>query len=164
MEESMGGSTLGSSGSPGIEASDIGLALRQLNLSFRLYERHLAHAMHLKPTEYQAMEHILDGGGALGPLELASRLDLAAGTTSELLDRLQHLGHVVRDRDDNDRRRVRLAPTPSATAEIFSAITPAVSEIAQLASRLDPAEQVVICRFLAEVSAALTSHALRPLD
>jgi hypothetical protein len=43
------------------------------------------------------------------------------------------------------------ASTPSATAEIISAITPAVSETDQLASLFDPAEQAVICRFLAEV-------------
>lgn len=161
MGESADAATSATTERTRVEAGEIGYALRELSQSFRLYERHLAHLMQLKPTEYQAMEHILDGGGTLGPLELSARLGLAPGTTSELVDRLQNLGHVVRNRGEDDRRRVNLAPTSAATGRIVAAISPALHDLGLLAEGFPPAEQEVILRFLREASATLTSHASR---
>lgn len=141
-----------------IDPRGISGALRELSLSFRRYDRSLAQQMLLKPTDYQAMEHILEGGGTLGPLDLAGRLGLAPGTTSELLDRLEQQGHVIRDKDDHDRRRVRLAPTASTVAKIITAISPAATELDQLAAQFEPHEQEIISRFLLRATATLDAH------
>ncbi|MES2094798.1 MAG: MarR family transcriptional regulator [Actinomycetota bacterium] len=139
-----------------LRPDELSFALRELSESFRAHDREMASRMNLKPTEYHAMEHILDARGTLGPVELAARLGLAVGTTSELLDRLQHLGHVQRHRDDGDRRRVRLTPTSAVTGAIIKAITPAIHAMDEVARQYTDEERAVILRFLQEVSAAIS--------
>lgn len=146
------------SGADGIDAPAIVFALRELSQTFRQHDRHLAETMRLKPMEYHAMEHILDGRGALGPIELSTRLGLAAASTTELLDRLQQLGHVLRERDESDRRRVKVAPTPEATRQILMAISPAIGDLSDVVEQFDPAEQAVILRFLTQISDTLRAR------
>lgn len=140
------------------EAQAVSDAVRELSLCIRDYERHLAALMRLRPMEYQAMDHILDGRGSLGPRELAHRLGLAPGTTTEMLDRLEQLGHVVRARDENDGRRVKLAPTVETTQQIVAALTPAMHDLGMVAERLEPAERDVVLRFLREAGQAIAAH------
>ncbi|MBK4348972.1 MarR family winged helix-turn-helix transcriptional regulator [Lacisediminihabitans changchengi] len=141
-----------------LRPDELSFALRELSERFRAHDRELASRMNLKPSEYYAIEHILDARGSLGPAELASRLGLAAATTSELLDRLQQLGHVERHRDSGDGRRVRLTPTESAISAVIAVISPAVHAMDQVASQYTAEERAVILRFLQQTSAALTSE------
>lgn len=104
------------------------------------------------------MEHILGARGGLGPVELASRLGLAVATTSELLDRLQNLGHVDRQRDQGDGRRVRLAPTASTVSAIIAAIAPATAALERVGARYTSEQRTVIASYLNEVIAALASE------
>lgn len=142
-----------------VAGNAISEGLRELSESFQLHDRALAGRMGLKPQEYRAMAHILMGGGQLGPVELAARLGLAAPTTSELIDRLEHFGHARRQPDPNDRRRVKLSPTESAITAIVAAVAPAVRETDRLADDFTPAEQETIVRFLAAASAAFRDRA-----
>ncbi|WP_214367119.1 MarR family winged helix-turn-helix transcriptional regulator [Pseudonocardia sp. H11422] len=50
------------------------------------------------PAEYQ--------GTPLTPGRLGERLSLSSGATTAVVDRLEHLGHVYRTREEADRRRV----------------------------------------------------------
>ncbi|MEU3272506.1 MarR family transcriptional regulator [Saccharomonospora sp. NPDC006951] len=68
-----------------------------------------AHGMHR--TDLNAVAVIMDAakdGRALSPTELANALHLSASATSSLLDRLETAGHIRRDRNGKDRRRVEL--------------------------------------------------------
>ena len=158
MRESQNTQPTSTPGRPTPQGTDVNFALRELSLAFRAHDRDLAAQMNLKTQEYVAMEQILDGRGQVGPVELASRLGLAVPTTSELLDRLQKLGHVERHRDESDGRRVRITPAPGTVAAIVQAITPAMELLSRVAEQYSPAEQQVIVRFLREVTAALTSE------
>lgn len=46
--------------------------------------------------------------------ELAARLGLGAPATTGLVDRLEHAGHVRRERDPHDRRKVTIVMEPKA--------------------------------------------------
>ncbi|CAA9354351.1 MAG: Transcriptional regulator, MarR family [uncultured Frankineae bacterium] len=48
----------------------------------------------------------------LGPPELSARLGISSGSGTELVDRLEQAGQLVRQRDTEDRRRVLLQMTP----------------------------------------------------
>lgn len=100
------------------------------------------------------MEHILQSRGSLGTVDLAGRLGLAVPTTTELLDRLEDAGHVVRQRDERDGRRVRLAVTGTTTAAIVATIAPMISELDTVVDSFTPEEQAVILRFLGDAARA----------
>lgn len=54
------------------------------------------------------------GGHPITAGELASRLGLGAPATTGLVDRLEHAGHVRRERDPHDRRKVTIVMQPRA--------------------------------------------------
>src|ERR1041384_7613970 len=63
-----------------------------------------AHALH--PTDMTALNLIMTT--PMTPGSLAKALNLSASATTSVLDRLERAGHVVRERDPEDRRRVEL--------------------------------------------------------
>ena len=65
----------------------------------------------LHSTDFQALVHVMDAEGRgrpLSPGELGQALSLSSGATTAVVDRLERAGHVRRDRDPCDRRKVRL--------------------------------------------------------
>lgn len=65
----------------------------------------------LHSTDATALVEILyaeDKGAPLSPTRLSERLGLTTGATTNLLNRLEKLGHVVRTREHADRRIVTL--------------------------------------------------------
>lgn len=162
-EPTENGTGSASSSSSPVRASEVSYALRELSESVRHHDRAMAQRMRLKPQEYQAMEHILDAAGDLGPVDLATRLGLAVPTTSELLDRLESAGHVLRQRDARDGRRVRLVPTASAIAAIVAEITPVLGELDELVDNYSSEEQAVILSFLQDAARTFQDR-IQPTD
>lgn len=142
-----------------VQGNALSEALRELSESFLVHDRALANRLGLKPQEYRAMAHVLSSGGDLGPVDLAARLGLAAPTTSELIDRLEQLGHARRRPDPHDGRRVKIEPTESAINAIVAAVAPAVRDTDRVAESFTPTEQETIVRYLAATSAALRERA-----
>ncbi|MGW5647014.1 MarR family winged helix-turn-helix transcriptional regulator [Saccharopolyspora sp. NPDC003752] len=65
----------------------------------------------LHSTDAAALVEILyaeDKGTPLSPTRLSERLALTTGATTNLLNRLEKLGHIVRTREHADRRKVTL--------------------------------------------------------
>jgi DNA-binding MarR family transcriptional regulator len=93
--------------------SDIGdqviVALRRVIRAVDLHSRTLVESHGL--TGPQAL--ILKGleGGSLPAGELASRVNLSQGTVTDILNRLEKRGLIIRIRDTQDRRRVRIQLT-----------------------------------------------------
>ncbi|MHC5796052.1 MarR family winged helix-turn-helix transcriptional regulator [Lacisediminihabitans sp. FW035] len=133
----------------------LAFALVALKDAFRASDRHIAAQLDLKPQEYLAMVHILEGRGELGTVELSTRIGLAVPTTTELIDRLQRFGHVERRRDLSDGRRVQVAPTQSAIAAIIGAIGPSMGDVDRITKSYTPGERELIARFLTEVTDSL---------
>src|ERR671932_2615494 len=90
-------------------------ALRALQGAIGEAELALARRMHLNPTDLSAMGHLAFAEDSLGTGELTSRLGISPAATTELVDRLERAGHVLRRRDESDRRREPVTPTPSGT-------------------------------------------------
>ena len=77
--------------------------------------QHIGHAfagLHgLNPTDLQALIAVMDAellGDPITPGRLGEQLNLSSGSVTALIDRLERAGHIRRDRDTADRRKVLL--------------------------------------------------------
>ncbi|MEV4094679.1 MarR family winged helix-turn-helix transcriptional regulator [Streptosporangium saharense] len=124
----------------------------------RMGERFAAgHALH--PTDVRALICLLDAdrtGTPATPGTLGAQLGLNSAGTTAVVDRLERLGHVRRERDTRDRRRVLLKVEENAIALGWGFFGPLIREIVTVMGRFDAAEQATIERFLGDVHEAVT--------
>ncbi|MFF3667308.1 MarR family winged helix-turn-helix transcriptional regulator [Microtetraspora malaysiensis] len=114
------------------------------------------HALH--PTDVRALICLLDAartGAPATPGILGAHLGLNSAGTTAVIDRLERLGHVRRERDTQDRRRVLLKVEESAVALGWSFFGPLIHEIVAVMGRFDAAGQATIERFLGDVNEAV---------
>jgi len=90
------------------------------------------------------------------PSELAERLNMSLPAASQMVDRLFKLGFLTRREDEADRRRKRLAVTPSAEKLLDKLVRARAAEYATGTARLSPALR-------RELASAL-AKAVRELD
>ena len=93
--------------------------LRAITVELDLFGAELAARNGLHSTDVRALVHLLDAAGAgitAMPGWLGTQLELNSVSTTALLDRMQRLGLVGRERDPHDRRRVLLSVEPNAIA------------------------------------------------
>lgn len=97
--------------------------------------RDLARSMGIHVSDAVAVAEILWGeatGTPLSPARLAERTGLTTGTTATMINRLEAAGYVTRNREDADRRIVRLRLTDQArsqTERFFRPIGEAVDQV-----------------------------------
>ncbi|SFR30019.1 DNA-binding transcriptional regulator, MarR family [Lentzea waywayandensis] len=103
-----------------------------------------AHALH--PTDMTALNLIMTA--PMTPGTLAKALNLSASATTSVLDRLERAGHVIRERDPDDRRRVELQVLDRATALAATFFQPLAREYASVWNDMSDAERQVVARFL----------------
>jgi DNA-binding MarR family transcriptional regulator len=114
-------------------------------------EAALARRMGLGPSDLAAMTHLASARQPVGPGWLSARLGLTPAAATELVDRLEKVGHVSRQRDHNDRRRVNLIPTGSSLNQVHGQLLPLLDAIDAAAGEFSADERAAIRRFLAEV-------------
>lgn len=122
--------------------------LRHLQTAMGEAELALARRMRLGPTDLAAMSQLAFATHAVGPGWLSHRLGMTPAAATELVDRLERAGHVARERDTDDRRRVRLVPTASAIEEVGGRLEPLLRALDATAVEFSDTERLVIRRFL----------------
>src|SRR5689334_11260158 len=116
---------------------DVATALRRLLASTHDVENTLANRLGLGVTDVVALQHLVDHPD-VGPVDLAHLLRIRSASATALVDRLEAAGHLSRTPHPTDRRRVLLAPTESATAEVVGVLAPLLGAIAALVDDLTP--------------------------
>jgi DNA-binding MarR family transcriptional regulator len=134
-------------------------ALRQLQVAMSEAQQALGRRLRMFPTDLAAMSHLAASPGAMGPTDLAGRLGLSPGATTELVDRLERAGHLVRERDLADRRRVRLTASESARVEVMDRLGALIDGLDELAEEFDDDERAVVRRYLERAIAVYRSYA-----
>jgi DNA-binding MarR family transcriptional regulator len=112
----------------------------------------LARRMRMNPTDLSAMGHLTFAEESLGTGELTGRLGISPAATTELVDRLERAGHVLRRRDEVDRRRVRLSPSPSAITEVLGQLMPLLDRLDAVAEQLSDEDRAAVRRYLEGVT------------
>ncbi len=143
------------------ERHEIALLLRRLTVELDAVGSRFASVHGLNRTDVRALVAIMDAarrGEALTAGQLGEAVDLRSASVTALVDRLEKVGHVRRERDPEDRRRVALQISESAMAaggEHFGGL--ARDLVAAMGAYSDD-ELAVVRRFLTEMSDVITRH------
>ena len=152
-----------SSGAPGGQAhAPETMALRDLATAGSEATSALARRMTMHPTDLAAMSHIAYAAEPLGPGELSSRLGITPAATTDLIDRLEAAGHLLRERNPADRRRLRLVPTESARAAVRGQLADLLERLDAVSEDFTPGERAAIGRYLEAAAAAYRDFAQEP--
>ncbi|TQM55074.1 MarR family winged helix-turn-helix transcriptional regulator [Humibacillus xanthopallidus] len=152
-----GPSSSGASGRPPHAPETV--ALRDLATAGSEASTALARRMTMHPTDLAAMSHIAYAAEQLGPGELSSRLGITPAATTDLIDRLEAAGHLLRERNPADRRRVRLVPTESAKAAVRGQLADLLERLDAVSEDFTPSERAAIQRYLEAAAAAYRAFA-----
>ena len=138
------------------------VALRDLATAGSEASTALARRMTMHPTDLAAMSHIAYAAQQLGPGELSSRLGITPAATTDLIDRLEAAGHLLRERNPDDRRRVRLVPTESAKAAVRSQLADLLDRLDSVSEDFTADDRAAIQRYLEAAAAAYRDFAKDP--
>ena len=152
-----GPSSSGASGRPTHAPETV--ALRDLATAGSEASTALARRMAMHPTDLAAMSHIAYAVEHLGPGELSARLGITPAATTDLVDRLEAAGHVMRERNPHDKRRVRLVPTETAKAEVRRQLADLLDRLDQVSEAFTPTERAAIQRYLEAAATAYVEFA-----
>jgi DNA-binding MarR family transcriptional regulator len=128
--------------------------LRAVTVEFDLLGAEFAARNGLHPTDVRALIHLLDAtraGTRATPGWLGEQLRLNSAGTTALVDRLERLGLVRRNRDTADRRRVLLEVEDRATELGWSFFGPVIGEVVAAAEGFEADELETVRRFLTSV-------------
>lgn len=132
-------------------ASDaVGQQLQQIAILTRKAAINLGTALGINQTDVAALEHLITDG-PLPPTELAARLSVTTAGITQVIDRLERAGHVVRERQLNDKRRVLVCPVPESVAQVYRHIAPMLNGLGAVLGALDGRDRAVIEAFLGQV-------------
>ena len=116
----------------------------QLQIRFaRLFREH-----GLTPSQYNILRILRGEGAPLPCLEIADRMVVVVPGITGLIDRLEALGLVVRERSTEDRRVVFVAITPEALARLDQLDQPVAALQESLVGHLTKAEMAEMIRLL----------------
>jgi len=142
-------------------AEDVQGLVRRLTVESDQLAHVFAEQQALHSTDFQALIRIMDAervGVPLTPGELGTALRLSSGATTAVVDRLERQGHIRRDRDDADRRKVHLRFADrgmTLSLEFFGGLRQTSTA---LMARFSDDELTTIHRFMAQMSDLLSAH------
>jgi DNA-binding MarR family transcriptional regulator len=141
--------------------------LRALTVELDLLAAEFARLHGFHATDLRALICLLDAeraGHVATPGWLGAQLGLNSASVTALIDRLERAGHVHRDRDATDRRRINLQVTAQATELGWSFFGPLIAHTVAVTDRFSDTETATIARFINEVLGAVaeTRNAQRP--
>jgi DNA-binding MarR family transcriptional regulator len=135
-------------------AAELALAIRQVTLAVQRFRLRAARAgFDVGASEMMALSQLFTVGPC-SPTELAAFLSMTTASVTNLLDRLQRAGHVIRRQHPSDRRRVVVELTPRARDAVAAMFQFASGATAYAARSLSPAELDSVLRFLHDVTEA----------
>ena len=152
-------------------ADDAGLTmvhrLRALTVELDLFAAEFAQLHGFHATDLRALICLLDAeraGHVATPGWLGSQLGLNSASVTALIDRLERAGHVHRNRDASDRRRINLQVPTEATELGWSFFGPLIAHTVAVTDRFSDTETATIARFIDEALGAVaeTRTAQRP--
>jgi DNA-binding MarR family transcriptional regulator len=126
------------------------MELRRIVRTTQLSAKSLARDSGMTTSQLVALQ-LLQNEGEQTASQIAEAMNLTQATVTSLLDRLQERGWVVRQRRDDDLRRVRIALTPDGAAQLARAPESLQERFVTAFRALQPWEQTSILASLQRV-------------
>ncbi|MBK5343542.1 MarR family transcriptional regulator [Pseudomonas sp. TH49] len=133
-----------------IAGDTVGQQLQQIAILTRKASSNLGMALGINQTDMAALEHLITDG-PLPPTELAARLSVTTAGITQVIDRLERAGHVVRERQLDDKRRVLVCPVADSVAQAYRHIAPMLNGLGAVLGALEGQERAVVEGFLGQV-------------
>jgi DNA-binding MarR family transcriptional regulator len=130
-----------------VDAQDIGHAFANLH--------------RLNATDLNALIAVMDAellGDPITPGRLGEQLNLSSGSVTALIDRLERTGHIRRDRDTADRRKILLHYADRGAALAMQFFRPLGSRTDRVMAGFSEDELEVVHRFMTAMSASVRQH------
>ncbi|BCJ61287.1 hypothetical protein Jiend_47090 [Micromonospora endophytica] len=145
-----------------------GWLIAEITAELRRYgadAQHVGHAFAsrhgLNATDLQALIAVMDAelaGTPITPGRLGEQLNLSSGSVTALVDRLERAGHIRRDRDTGDRRKVLLHYADQGAALAMDFFRPLGERTDRVMADFGDDELEVVHRFLAAMGISLRQH------
>lgn len=132
--------------------------LRALVVELHLLGAEFARAHGLHATDVRALICLLDaarGGRDASPTWLREQLHLNSASVTALIDRMEKSGHVRRQRDNRDRRRVLIQVTPEAVQLGWSFFGPVIANVTTAIDTYSAEQLKTVDKFLADMQQAM---------
>ncbi|MFI2712503.1 MarR family winged helix-turn-helix transcriptional regulator [Micromonospora sp. NPDC018662] len=127
--------------------------------------QHVGHAfagLHgLNATDLQALIAVMEAelvGDPITPGRLGEVLNLSSGSVTALVDRLERAGHIRRDRDTADRRKILLHYADRGATLAQSFFGPLGRRTDEVMDRFTDDELAVVHRFMGEMVHSMRAH------
>lgn len=150
--------TAGMAKTSGDRIDDSLIALRRILRATALYERDLAQAAGLTPAQLRVLQ-ILHGrpGGSTTPTALAAQMGVVQATITALVDKLEAMGKVTRQRSETDRRQTNVVITAAGRAALDDAPDALQQRFVRTFERMQEWEQAQLVASLERVAAMLNA-------
>ena len=144
------------SGAGSFHAGPHSRALRRVITLNREIGFQLRRIMGLKETDYTAMALLMRR--SMGPTELARTLHITTASATAMVDRLARAGHVVREPDSEDRRRMTVRAVPRSRAGVAGHVAPMIEMVDAELAEMDEEGRQAVLQFLTGTAARMEEH------
>ncbi len=117
--------------------------------------RAMAHDMGVNHTDMDAVEVLHMAPAPMTISELGRSLQLSSAAVTSVVDRLESAGHLVRVRDEIDRRRIHLVVTEQVHHDAMATLDPFLTSLRRRLSALSATELRAAASVLSAAVAAL---------
>src|SRR5262245_35822370 len=131
-------------------------AMRDASGQGVIYSQVVAERLGINSTDLECLAFIV----MRGPLtagELADATGLTTGAITGVIDRLERAGFAQRDRDKNDRRKVRVRALPAVERRIFPLFQPMERAALSAVSSYKDGELAFLLNFLTQLHEAASA-------
>ena len=128
-------------------------SLRELSSQLSLLDHRVSARLELRDSDLDCLELVLRHG-PLSPSALARRAGLHPATLTGILDRLERGGWVARDRDQADRRAVRVRALRDRGAEVLRLYSGMNASMDQICAGYTDTELELLAGFLRRTAGA----------
>lgn len=122
-------------------------SLRELRNQLALLNHQVGVHIDLKDVDLDCLD-LIGMQGPLGPTTLARRAGLHTATVTGILDRLEHAGWIIRERDPGDRRAVAVRALRDRNAELVRLYSGMNTAMDRICADYTEAELELIADFL----------------
>ncbi|WP_068618046.1 MarR family winged helix-turn-helix transcriptional regulator [Paenibacillus tuaregi] len=121
--------------------------LRQNSARAVMMHQLISEKLGLNATDHKCLD-FLNRTGPVTAGQLAQLTGLTTGAVTNVIDRLEQAGYVIRDKDPKDRRRVVVKPAEGSSAQISPLFNSVMHSTIKILSRYDEQETNLLLEFI----------------